>query len=122
MVSGLRSDTYELKLKELEIFSLEERRHQSDMQQVYKILHGQDRCTQLFDMAAASERSTRASSDPWNVKIPFARLEIRKQFFTVRTTNQWNEIPEKIKAARNQFQFKRMYENYRRLALYGAQE
>ena len=72
-------------------------------------------------MAAVAERTTGASADPWNVKVPFARLETRRQFFTVRTTTPWNEIPAEIKAAKNHFQFKKLYKNHRRKALYGAQ-
>jgi hypothetical protein len=42
MVSGLQGVTYEDKLKELDLTTLEERRHQADMLQVYKILTGKD--------------------------------------------------------------------------------
>ncbi len=40
MISGLRGRTYEDRLKELGIVTLEERRHQMDMLQTYKILNG----------------------------------------------------------------------------------
>jgi len=43
MVSGLRTNTYEERLKEIGLTTLEERRHQTDMIQTYKILHGKDR-------------------------------------------------------------------------------
>ena len=43
MISGLRNGTYEEKLLELGITTLEERRHQSDMLQTFKILHGYDK-------------------------------------------------------------------------------
>ncbi len=42
MVSGLKGTTYEEKLKELGLTSLEERRHQIDMTQTFKIIHGID--------------------------------------------------------------------------------
>jgi hypothetical protein len=42
MVAGLKGSTYEKKLEELDMLTLEERRHQADMVQVYKILHGRD--------------------------------------------------------------------------------
>jgi hypothetical protein len=38
MVSGLKANSYKAKLKELVLTALEERRHQMDMTQVYKIL------------------------------------------------------------------------------------
>jgi hypothetical protein len=40
MVSGLKGRTYEEKLEELGLTTLEERRHQADMAQVYKIVTG----------------------------------------------------------------------------------
>jgi len=63
--------------------TLEERQHQADMLQVYKILHGYDMAANIFERAAAGDRMTRAAADPWNVKVPFARLEIRRNFFAV---------------------------------------
>ena len=40
MVSGLGSESYEERLKELDMDTLEERRHQADMVMVHKIIHG----------------------------------------------------------------------------------
>jgi hypothetical protein len=42
MISGLKG-TYEEKLKELDITTLEERRHQADMLQTFKIVRGFDK-------------------------------------------------------------------------------
>ena len=42
MISGLKARTYAEKLRELELTTLEERRHQTDMGQVYKIIIGKD--------------------------------------------------------------------------------
>ncbi len=42
MISGLRSQQYEDKLRKLGLCSLEERRHQLDMTQTFKILKGVD--------------------------------------------------------------------------------
>jgi hypothetical protein len=42
MVSGMKAGTYEEKFKELGLTTLEERRHQADMTQVYKILIEKD--------------------------------------------------------------------------------
>ena len=41
MTSGLSGSTYEEKLREVGLTSLEERRKKGDMIQVWKILHGQ---------------------------------------------------------------------------------
>ncbi len=79
MVSGLQAETYEEKLLEVGLDSLEERRHQADMLQVYKILHGIDKAN-IIERAAAADRTTKAAADPLNVKVPFARLEVRRNF------------------------------------------
>jgi ribonuclease P/MRP protein subunit RPP40 len=42
MVSGLKGNTYDERLKEVGLFTLEERRHQADMVQTYKIVTGKD--------------------------------------------------------------------------------
>ena len=75
MVSGLSGTTYEEKLAEINLSTLEERRHQADTSQMYKILHGVDRVANLFVPAANGERTTRMAADPLNVKIQSARLD-----------------------------------------------
>ena len=60
------------------------------------------------------------TSDPLNVKVPFARLEIRRNFFAVRAANQWNRIPAELKAATSKDNFKQMYKKFRGTALGGA--
>jgi hypothetical protein len=47
MISGLRSQQYKEKLRELGLCTLEERRHQLDMTQTLKILNGVDKCEQI---------------------------------------------------------------------------
>jgi hypothetical protein len=120
MISGLTGSTYEEKLEEIGLCTLEERRHQADMLQVYKILHGHDKAANIFERAATGERTTRAAADPWNVKVPFARLELRRNFFTVRAANHWNKIPAELKASNSKESFKQQYKKFRRAALGGA--
>ena len=73
MVSGLEGKTYEEKLKECGLTTLEERRVRGDMIQVWKTLHGQvdvDPST-LFTMANVnSSRRTRYASYHLNVAKP----------------------------------------------------
>jgi len=44
MTSGLSGSTYEEKLREVGLTSLENRRKRGDMIQVWKILHGHESC------------------------------------------------------------------------------
>ena len=117
MVSGLESNVYEDRLRELGLTTLEERRHQADMAQVYKILTGKDRTSQLFEMAASSERATRAATGPLNIRVPTSRLEIRRNFFTNRVPVKWNQVPATIKQSATVDGFKSQYQAHRRALL-----
>ena len=121
-VCGLKGRTYEEKLHELGLLSLEERRHQTDMCQVYKILHGKDKAALKMEMMANNIRSTRATAEPLNICIPRARLDIRKHFFTNRVVDSWNKIPRKIKEARTVESFKHQYMVHRESVLAAAQD
>ena len=117
MVSGLTGRTYEEKLSELGMTSLQERRHQQDMLQTYKILQGVDNVEKStwFEMAASTGRTTRATADPLNLRIPAARLEIRRNFFSHRVPKSWNEIPPELKNATTAKAFRSGYQRLRRL-------
>ena len=99
MVSGLRSADYEGRLKKLNMTSLEERRHQADMQYVYKVLTGREDVDrdQWFTMASESVRTPRVTSHKLNVRVRHGRLDVRRNFFSVRVSGQWNDIPGHIK-------------------------
>jgi len=99
---------------------LEERQHKTDMVQTYKILHGFDKTLPLFQMMLAGDRTTRLAADPLSLRVPFARLDIRKNFYRVRAAAAWNEIPAEIKNTRTPSNFKSLYRDHRRSALDGA--
>ena len=76
IVSGLAAKTYEDKLKELGLQSLEERRHQADMHMMNKIMHGTGglKSETWFEMASGNARATRANADLLNVKGAFHKI------------------------------------------------
>jgi hypothetical protein len=76
MISGLKAKTYEEKLLELGLTTLEERRHQTDMAQVYKIITGKDmvKSEVWFQKVDGAERLTRSAADPLNLRPQAARL------------------------------------------------
>jgi hypothetical protein len=83
MVSGLSGTAYEEKLEELEMLTLKERRHQADMVQVYKILHGHDNVNkgQWFNLAGECGVSTRLATGVLNLIKPRCNTEMRVNFF-----------------------------------------
>ena len=117
MVSGLRSTEYEDRLKELGMTTLEERRHQADMAMMFKTMRGVDgQKEEWFTPAAAGQRRTHVADDPLNVRLAHGRLELRKNFFTVRCTEHWNNVPGEIKNLRSVESFKKAYATHRQLS------
>ena len=92
--------SYEGKLKEIGLETLEERRHQQDMAMMYKIMNGKDGLENetWFERATDGPRRTRATDDDLNVKINHGRLEIQRGFFSIRVCEDWNRIPPGIKS------------------------
>jgi hypothetical protein len=115
MVSGLKGGTYHEKLLELGMVTLEERRHQLDMMQTYKIVKGLDKVKEdtWFVRAGNSGRDTRLTTDPLNLRVPAPRTELRRAFFSQRVPTLWNRVPAEIKAARTATQFKKAYKAHR---------
>ena len=64
-------------------------------------------------MAAEAARATRTTADPLNVRVKHGRLEVRRNFFTVRVTEQWNQVPMNIKSCRAVDLFKSAYAQHR---------
>ena len=73
-----------------------------------------------FVPASIAERSTRQNTGSQNVKLTFGRLEQRKNFYTVRTTKTWNEIPASIKMQKRHDQFKKKCMQIKEMARYNS--
>ena len=114
MVSGLRSEDYQGRLEEVGLTTLEARRERGDMIEVWKILHQKENVqrSKWFTMADQQHsRATRLASDPLNLAKPRARLDIRKNFFSVRVVNKWNSLPTLVKNAPSVNSFKNRYDS-----------
>ncbi len=85
MVASLKHQDYAARLKELGLTTPPERQPPADMQMVHKIMRERDGLDlrKLFERAADSERGTRITGDPLNIKPKAGRLEIRRHFFTM---------------------------------------
>jgi hypothetical protein len=115
MVSGLRGREYTARLKELKLTTLEERRHQFDMLQMYKLANSPGQLDEAgwFARPTAAAARTRHFADPLNVRPNHGRLEVRRNFFSVRSGEGWNSVPADIKRARTPASFKRAYAKHR---------
>jgi hypothetical protein len=65
-----------------------------------------------FGKVKAEGMLTRQAVDPLNVKIPAARLELRKNFFSVRVCEEWTSIASDIKYRKNARSFKNAYRRH----------
>ena len=109
MISGLSGRTYEEKCDELGLETLETRRERQDLLEMFKIMNGYGNINPgtLFSKVHDREgRVTRLRADPANVIVPRARLDIRKNSFTVRVPDRWNELPTETKTTASLQKFK----------------
>ena len=98
MILGLTWKTYEEKLNELNLLSLEERCEGADRIQTFKIIYG------FSDVKPATRfkninhnRVTRMANDLLNLEIQNSRSSIRNNLFTFRVPRKWNSIPQEVK-------------------------
>ena len=109
MVSGLTSETYETKLRELNLLSLEKRRHMMDMVNTYKIVRGVDNVKSdvWFNLVGDNPtRQTRQTNCRYNIHRSEFRGEVRRNFFSIRVIDNWNKLPDELKLSNNVNTFK----------------
>jgi Reverse transcriptase (RNA-dependent DNA polymerase)/Endonuclease-reverse transcriptase len=114
-VSGLKANTYLERLDELELPSLADRRIEADMCLTYKILSDSDKkfSEQWFEMAA-NRRPTRMAAGTNNLVPKRGGHDYRRGFFSLRVVDNWNRLPDAVKAAKTAAAFKRQYRQHMR--------
>jgi hypothetical protein len=92
-VSGLRGRTYSERLKELDLPSLEERRREADMIQVYKIMCDDDsEYSEKWFTKMENGRQTRRNTGMM-LRPQRAAHNFRRSFFSCRVAEPWNSLP-----------------------------
>ena len=111
MVIGLKG-SYEEKLKEVGLKSLLHRRQRGDMIQIWKYVHGKCLSGQrMYEFAANSHsRITRHTAKPFNLAKPKSRLDVRRNFFTVRCVDAWNQLPTQVQGLEEMVEFETAYD------------
>ena len=116
MIYGI-GESYDEKLKELKLTTLRDRRIRGDAIETYKILNGHYNVekTTWFEMAVRGVgMNTQQSGSVNALKSQRSNLEVRKNFFSQRSVNTWNALPERIRDARSVNQFKSLYDEHKR--------
>ena len=126
MVSDVRGETYEEKLADAGLLSLKERRQRGDMIEVFKTMRGFNKVERREWFVIREEEEVRATRSNTTVTdgverrrpdVLFqtrAKKEIRKNFFTMRVVQPWNEIPDEIKNQKSVNAFKNSYDRWKK--------
>ena len=115
--------SYEEKLKSVGLTTLCERRERGDMIQTFKILKRIDDVDYRtwFTKVSESHQRTRQAvcvsedgtvTQSENLIKPKSRLDVRKNFFSCRVIDPWNNLPPGVQCAADVLEFKTQYDSF----------
>ena len=123
MLSDVKGETYEEKLRSVNLTTLTERRERGDVIEAFKTLNGINKVdkNKWFMIEQDDTRATRRNTEVTEegerrrvnvLKEEAARLEIRRNFYNIRAAKAWNKIPETVRNQKSTNAFKNAYDKW----------
>ena len=105
MIPELREMTYEKRLAQLGLWTLEERRNRADLLEVFKMHRGLTKIP--FERFFELDGSRRTRGHPLKLKKHRCSTDLRQHFFSERVINRWNGLSSDIVETKSVNAFKK---------------